>query len=175
LRRHAPTPEQQLSQARELEARYYAALSAPSFAIFADKIDLHEIYAPDKDPCAAIREDRIPTAEESVSLRQWAEMRASYEARILAVITTEPSGSSQTKSQVARLDALEDNGLRTQTVLISNLADGRLTYCQFATLDKALTQDIVRQAAALRRSMREERQMLYNITHRDIGSSSVLW
>lgn len=157
---------QQLHEAEELQARYASDLAAPSFAVLAGKIDLNQTYRRDTDPCAAVREDRVPTAEESVALRKWSEVREVYLARIEAVVMTEPAGTSHVKELASRFDAVMDNALRGQSVLISNLVDGHLTYCQFAQFDKAWTEDALKQSGALRHDLREVLGWEYFTSHR---------
>ncbi len=146
---------QQLREAEAVEAIYDQALAAPSFALLADKVNLREVYHRGEAPCAAIKEDRLPTAEERVALRQWASLRQSYLVKLDDILLGEPSGSSHAKRLIAQFDVVTDNALRSQSVLIEKLADGDLTYCQFAEFDKEWTENTVRQIDAIRRELRQ--------------------
>lgn len=140
---------EQLRQAKALEQNYEEALEAPTFTILTGKVDLHQAFYPDKDPCAGVSEDRLPTAEERVALKHWSRLNDLYLDKFEAVTMIDFNGTSQFKEALDRFNAVMDNALRSQAVLISVLAEGRLTYCQFATEDKDLTENVVRETKAL--------------------------
>jgi hypothetical protein len=58
-----------------------------------------------------------------------------------------------------------DNGLRSQGVLIAALAEGRMTYCQFATEDKKLTEGFLKDAGSLARKFWQVRTEDYQRSH----------
>jgi len=159
---------------RQLEAlreRYDGDLDAPEFAGLAGMVNLRLIFPRDEDPCAAIGPDRLPNAEERVALRHWAALRESYLAKVEAIVMQEPDGSSQVKSATSQFDAVLDNGLRGQSAMVANLAEGRLTYCKFATEVKALTDELVREGGALQAKIWNARSLDWYLSHRgEIGN-----
>lgn len=159
----APSPRQQMAQANALQRHYYSDIDSPAFAILAGKVDLHQTYHPSENPCTAIERDRVPTAEESVALKRWAALLEAYLAKLEAVLVTTPSGSLAVKQRVDQFYAVMDNGLRGQAVLISNLAEGRLSYCQFATQDKDLTEGVLQEASLLRAEVHREMRAEYSL------------
>lgn len=163
--------QEQDRQVKALRERYYADLGTPDFAGIAGRVNLHLTYPHDEDACAAIGPDRLPTAEERAALQRWAVLREAYLAKVEAIIMQEPNGSSQVKSAADQFDVVLDNGLRGQSALIANLAEGRMTYCQFATEAKALTEDLVRTAGALHAKIWQARKMDFTLSHpSDIGN-----
>jgi hypothetical protein len=173
------TPRARLNQEQELQiaelrARYLRDLAGPTYAGLAEEIDLKEEYRRKLDPCARIREDRVPTAEERIALKQWARLRETFFARYQDLTLREPPGSSQIKGLTDQLNAAMDNGLRAQSVLIANLAEGHLTYCQFATQDKLLTEGVLHEAIALRRDISATEDEEFSLSHRIIEGSAPL-
>lgn len=161
--------QQQLRQVKELQARYDADLESSDFAILTGKVDLHQIYLAGEDPCAGLIEDRVPTAQESVALKKWARLHAAWIIQYETIAMEEPNGSSELKSVADNYDAVMDNGLRSQNVLISALADGRLSYCQFATENARLTKGFLTDAGSLARKFWEIRVEDYTRSHPGSG------
>jgi hypothetical protein len=157
--------KEQDRQVNALREHYYSDLGGPEFTGLAGKVNLHLIFPQDEDPCAAIGPDRLPTAEEQAALRHWAALRGTYIAQVEAIVMQEPNGSSQVRSAADQFDAVLDNGLRSQSALIANLAGGRLTYCQFATEAKALTDDLVREAGSLQMKILQARKLDWGLSH----------
>lgn len=159
--------KEQAQAARELRTRYDADLDNPAFAILAGKVDLHQSYTAAENPCAGLGQDRYATAEERAALKQWAALRGAYVGRYEAIVMQEPDGSSQVKRAADEFDAVVDNGLRSQSVLISNLAEGRMTYCQFAAEDKDLTQGFLKEATTRKRVLLWTMSQDYALSHPD--------
>jgi len=161
--------QEQLRQVKMLQARYDSDLDSPSFASLAGKVDLHQIYLPGEDPCAGLIEDSFPTAQESVALKRWAHLHAAWIIQYETIAMEEPNGSSELKSVADLYDAVMDNGLRSQNVLISALAEGHLTYCQFATENKKLTEGFLKDAGSLARKFWQVRTEDYERSHPGSG------
>lgn len=66
---------------------------------------------------------------------------------------TEPTGSSHVKDLTEQFHVVLDNALRGQSVLIDKLADGVLTYCQFAEVDKEWTDVTVKKTGKIRHDL----------------------
>lgn len=161
----ATLAQQQLVQVRQIQESYDRELKDPTFAVIDGKVNLQEAYRPSENPCVMADRDRPPTAEEGIALKRWADLHQRQLTKLEAVLLTAPEGSSALKESVDRFYAVMDNGLRSQLVLISSLAEGRISYCQFAVEDKNLTNGVLREAAALRSDVGREIQQESSLAH----------
>lgn len=133
-------------------SRYRGELSDSDIALLDGKITFTETYYRDAPACKRIK-DGYPTPAESVALRHWSEIRASYFQEFHALELKTGAASDKVAPIALRyIDSLEED-LRLSTALIGDLADGKISYCQFATLQKAQIIASTDHAAPLRHEM----------------------
>lgn len=132
-----------------LRDEYNDDIAGPDFAVLAGKVDLTETFRHDQPACQGIAADAYPTPAESAALRRWTELRMGYFLGSEALQIRAAAVSEKATPTVHRYVSLLDDGLKRSTALISDLADGKMTYCQFAEADKALTESVIAEAGPL--------------------------
>lgn len=137
----------------ELRVHYAQAIESDALAPLADKVNLAENFGPGQPPCDDARMNRAPTPEESSALRHWMELRTAYYTGLAALRARADEASPQAAPAAHRYETglLED--VRRSAALIWDLADGKITYCQFASRDKVLTYYARRREGLLRDNM----------------------
>ena len=136
-------------------ARYRAELDDADIAPLHGKINFLETYYRGEPACQHLRADadRRPTPAEAESLRRWAKMRTAYFERFHALELKTGAASDKVAPLTQRyVDALEED-LRRTTALIAELADGKMTYCEFATRHKEAVLGSYDRALPLRKEM----------------------
>ncbi len=119
--------------------RYQAQLDDADIALLDGKINVTETYYRGAPPCTHIKSDGYPTPAESAALRRWAALRAAYFEQFYALELRTGAASEKVAPLTQRyVDALRED-LQHSTALISGLAAGEMTYCEFATRQKDAT------------------------------------
>ena len=140
-----------LDESRQL-ARYRDELDSDDIALLDGKINFTETYYRDTPACKRIK-DGYATPEESAALRRWSVVRAAYFQEFHALELRTGAASDKVAPLAMRyVDSLEED-LRLTTALIGDLADGKISYCQFATRQKAAIIESVDHATPLRQEM----------------------
>ncbi len=121
-----------------LRARYHDALDSDDFAPLRGKVDLTETFDAGPPPCDDARMTGRPTPAERAALRRWIELRTAYFTGLDALQVHAARISTASAPAARRYEASLSEALRLSTAAISDLADGKLTYCQFARRDDAL-------------------------------------
>jgi hypothetical protein len=120
-------------------SRYNAELASGDIALLDGKVNLFETFNRAAPPCEHLTADGYPTSAESAALRRWAELRAAYFERYHTLELRTGAASDKVAPLAQRyVDALKED-LRRSTTLIFDLADGKLSYCQFAARQKEAT------------------------------------
>ena len=118
-------------------AHYQAQLDSADIALLDGKINFTEFYWRENPACANIRAEGYPTPAESAALKRWAVLRAAYFERFYALELKNGAASDKVAPLTQRyVESLRED-LKGSTALISSLADGKMTYCEFATRQKA--------------------------------------
>ena len=140
----------QLRQVSALQWRYREELHDSDLSILAGKVDVTETYRRGQPACLA-DSGSIPTVEERAALRRWADLRRSYLDRVLEITSAPlPVSDQRIVPLMAEYNEVLRDGARVGGVLIAALADGQMSYCQFAARDRDLTEAVLREGAALR-------------------------
>lgn len=137
-----------------LRSRYHSILDADEFAPLRGHVDLSETF--DRGglpPCENTRLDGYPTPTESGALRSWIALRTAYFTRVDLLQTRAAETSSEAAPAARRYETALSDALQLSTAAISDLADGKITYCQFARRDKVLAYSAKGQALPLRDDM----------------------
>jgi hypothetical protein len=121
---------------KTLVTRYRTELDSGDIALLAGKINFNETYYRAAPACELLKADGYPTPAESAALRRWAELRTVYFEQF-HTLELKTAAASDKVAPLARryVDALEED-LQRSTALIAALADGKMTYCEFATRHK---------------------------------------
>lgn len=117
-------------------SRYNAELGSDDFARLDGKINFSEIYYRGAPACERLTADGYPTPAESAALRRWAAVRAAYFEQYHTIELKIGAASEKVAPLAQRYVGALEEDLRRSTALISDLADGRMTYCEFATRQK---------------------------------------
>lgn len=120
-------------------ALYQEDLDSDDVALLDGKINFKETYFRKEPACERIRAggDSVPTREESSALRRWAAIRVAYFEQFHSLELKTGDASDKVAPLAERyVEALRDD-LDYSTALIDGLAAGKMTYCQFATKQKA--------------------------------------
>lgn len=133
-----------------MRSRYFNDLDATELSPLRGRVDLSENFKWSKTSCEDAALDGYPSPDEQIALRHWIELRTAYYMGS-EVLETRAAGSSSDTAQAAHryADSLNET-LKLSTALISDLADGKMTYCQFAHRDKALVAYAKEQTQPLR-------------------------
>ena len=136
-------------------ALYREDLDSDDVALLDGKINFKETYFRKEPACDRIRAggDSVPTREESSALRRWGAMRVAYFEQFHGLELKTGDASNKVAPLAARyVEALRDD-LDYSTALIDDLAAGKMTYCQFATRQKAAILASHDRATPLRKEM----------------------
>lgn len=126
-------------EAGSLRARYHDALDDPEFAPLREHVNLTETYEPGTPPpCEDAGRDGYPTLVEKGALRRWVELRTAYFSGIDTLQVRGAETSRGAAPAAWHYETALSEALRLSNEAISDLADGKMTYCQFARRDKAL-------------------------------------
>lgn len=120
-------------------ALYREDLDSDDVALLDGKVNFKETYFRKEPACERIRVggDSVPTREESSALRRWAAMRIGYFEQFHSLELKTGDASDKVAPLAERyVEALRDD-LDYSTALIDGLAAGKMTYCEFATRQKA--------------------------------------
>lgn len=138
----------QLAEKR-LRNDYQSDIEGPDFAALKGRVDLAETFRHDVPACQGITADGYPTPVEAVALHRWTELRMAYFLGSEALQIRAAAVSEKATPTVHRYVSVLNDGLKRSTALISDLADGKMTYCQFTESDKALTETVIAEAGPL--------------------------
>ena len=136
-------------------ARYRADLDTTDIAPLHGKINFLETYYRGEPACLHLGAgaDSRPTPAEADALRRWAKMRTAYFEQFHALELKTGAASSKVAPLTQRyVDALRED-LRHTTALIADLADGKMTYCEFAARHKEAVLGSFDRALPLRKEM----------------------
>ncbi|GEM_PF-1884352 len=155
----APSPtltdKERQAQVAALAERYQADLKDPAFDIIRDKVSLQEIYRRHEPSCQPGPNDPFPTAAEKTALHKWAATRATYFREVLSVLAPPGNVSEKLGSLIDQYyTAIQTSSTQTG-LIIDQLADGKLTYCRFATDHRAALEAAGRNSDAIFREMRK--------------------
>ena len=118
-------------------SRYRAELGSGDIALLDGKINFSETYYRGEPACTHLTANGYPTPAESAALLRWAMMRTAYFEQFHALELKAGAASDKVAPLTQRyVDALEED-LRHTAALIADLADGNMTYCEFAIRHKA--------------------------------------
>jgi hypothetical protein len=133
---------------KRLRNDYRDDMEGPDFAALKGRVDLTETFHHDAPACLGLADGRATPAE-SAALRRWIELRTAYFLGTEALQIRAAAVSEKATPTVHLYLGVIDDGLKRTTALISDLADGKITYCQFAEADKAVTEQVIAEAAPL--------------------------
>ena len=121
-----------------MRSRYFNDLDAAELSPLKGRVDLSETFKWSLNSCEEASLDGYPGPAEQLALRRWIELRTAYYMGSEVLETRAAGSSSQTAEAAYRYADSLHQTLKLSTALISDLADGKMTYCQFARRDRAL-------------------------------------
>ena len=133
----------------QMRADYRKDIAGPDFAVLNGRVDLTETLRKAAPACSSTAADTYPTPAESAALHRWIELRTGYFLGIEALQIRAAAVSEKAGPAVNRYVDILREGLKRSTALISDLADGKMTYCRFAEADQALTVSMIAEAGPL--------------------------
>jgi len=125
-------------EATKMRAQYRADLESAEFAPIRARVDLAESFETGAPACRDASLDGHPTEEERAALRRWDELRTGYLIGLDALQVRTGENWHATGPVNWRISAALAKGRQDSARLIGDLIEGRITYCQFASRDRAL-------------------------------------
>lgn len=142
----------------EARAQYRATLKDSSLDAIRDKLPLSEDFLRDRPACADTSLNAYPTSAERAAIRKWADLRTAYEAKSDALSAPLPDLTERLAAMDRSYRAMIFSASHAVAQNIQELAEGRITYCQFAAAAKEITEHALIQAAPLRAEIHFELQ-----------------
>jgi hypothetical protein len=134
-------------------ALYREDLESGDAALLDGKVNVAETYYRKEPACERVRADGYPTPAESAALRRWAATRVAYFEQFHSLELKTGAASDHVSPLAERYVAALRDDLDYSTMLIDDLAAGKMTYCEFATRQKAAILASHDRAAPLRNQM----------------------
>ena len=136
-------------EATKMRTQYRAELEGAEFAPIRGRVDLAESFEGGVPACDEASLDGYPAADQQRSLRRWMELRTAYLIGLDALQVKAGESSRVTAPAAWRYSVALAEARRQSTQLIADLADGKMTFCQFAQADKSLPYVAARRAQPL--------------------------
>lgn len=148
--------DQRNQQIAILRHHYREEIQDPSLNSIREKVTLNESYLRHASPCAGAIDDSYPTPAEQATIRKWMGERNDFLTRLSALTAPVSAVSDRYRVMMANFDANKFAYAAQITQKITDLAEGRLTYCQFAEASQDINLQAHRNALAFRGQLSEE-------------------
>jgi hypothetical protein len=139
-----------------LRHQYQQEIQDRSLDPIREKVTLSESYLRQTSPCVGRIDDSYPTPGEQAALRQWMSERSDFLTQLASLTTPVPSENERYTRIMTRYDANKFSYAAQITQKLDELAEGHLTYCQFAKASQRINLAAHRNALAFRNELSTE-------------------
>jgi len=142
--------DQRTQEIAQLREQYRQQRLDPALDSIREKVVLSESYSRRQSPCANGIEEAYPTAAEKAAIRRWAEKRNDFIVQLAVMAKPSSAMPALMVERINDWDAIKFAAAAQTTANIEALAEGRMTYCQFAQASFAVNTEAERRARAWR-------------------------
>lgn len=139
-----------------LRRSYRQEIQDPSLDLIRDKVTLNESYLRHASPCDGGIDNSYPSPAERVVINRWMSERSDFLTRLAALTAPVPSESERYTRMMTNFDKNKFFYAAQISEKINELAEGRLTYCQFAEASRNINIEARRNAMAFRAELETE-------------------
>jgi Tfp pilus assembly protein PilP len=149
--------DQRVDEITDLRQHYRQATLDPSFDAIRDKVVLSESYRKVGPICSGSIDNSYPTPAEQAALRRWVAQRSDFLVKLAALTKPVKYESDRFTRMGERFDRLKFEEAAKVTAKLTDLSQGRLTYCEFANASREINREAHKTADAFISQIKEEK------------------